>query len=260
MADEIKTEVKVEAPVENKPSLIERSHLDEVIKDRDAAKAKAREYEAEIAKYRSEQADRAAKEAKSADEAKLIELAEQKKYQEALKLNDEQHNVKYRRLQEAANKKYVPSAIQAAASKIPGLTQDAIDLLPTLLKEQIQIDPETLEPTVIGPDGKVVKSIGADGVPMTIDELVQNFTKGKKTFFTDALPKGTNAHQSTSTGKEFTIENAMTDSKLDAEWQKKDPDGYQKALKAYASGAANRYRASAKTALDANNVVRAIRR
>lgn len=243
---------------EVKSTLVERSHLDDVIKDRDAAKAKVREYEAKVTKYETEQLERSAKEAKIVEESKLLEAEESQKYQEAKRILDEQHTAKYKKLQENVNKKYVPASILAAASKIPGLTQDAIELLPTLLERQVRVDPETLEPQVIDSEGRVVKSIGTDGVPMTIEELVTNFTKGKKTFFTDSLPVGTGATNQSSSGKAFTFENALADSRFEAEWIKKDPEGYEREKRAYAKGAVERAKSkfSTSTTHSINRVTR----
>ncbi len=227
---------------EVKPDKVDRSHLDEVIKDRDSAKAKARQYETELTKLRQEAADRAAKEAKTAEEIQLAKLNEEGKYQEALQIHRKQFEERTSAKDKAITSKLAPLAIANAVSSIPNLTDDAKSVISDALKNRLKINPETLEEYIVDDKGEVIIS-KEDLKPISVAQYALDYVKGRKTFFKDTLPTGTGARETTSTSKAYTVENALLDPRLDAEWKQKDPVDYEAKAKEWAAGASDRAKA-----------------
>jgi len=216
--------------------------FEEAVQSRDAAKSKMREYEAEIARYRQAETERAAREAQAKEEQERSKITETSKAQDYIKQQELKWQSEKDSIYKTIHEKYVPTAIKAAASKIKGLTPEAVEDLPSLVSSRIKIDPKTFETYVADEKGEPLKDEKLN--PVSVESFIEQFTKPRTYMFVDAMPKGTGA-TSTTSGKAFTMEAALNDRKLDMEWKKLDPAGYQAALAAYRKEAPARAREKA---------------
>lgn len=213
---------------------------EEAIATRDAAKQKNRQVEEELTKYRQTEAERATREAQSREEQERAKLAEQGKYQEAVKLVETKYQGEIQNIYSKITETFVPAAIKSAASKMKNITPEALQDLPSLIGGKIKLNPKTFEAFVANEKGEPLTDEKLNPVPL--ESFVESFVKARSYMLVDGMPKGTGAGPITTTGKAYTIENALTDPKLDKEWQKADPTGHARALEDFMKDAPRRAR------------------
>ena len=209
-----------------------KSIVAEAQQTRDAAKAKLEEVHTNYKALAAEKdrlaaivKEREIKEVQTKEQLEKQTLEQQGKYAEALKLTETKWGEKYSTLQKSAAQRLVPLAITQAASKIPNITPEAIDLLPDVLSKHIDINPDTLEVYVRGQDGKPMTD--ASLKPVTVEDFVKQFVSSKTIFLKDSLPV---KHGQNTNGQPITIEQALANPALAAEWGKSDPEGFAKAM------------------------------
>jgi hypothetical protein len=218
----------------------EAERKEEVIR---ATQARNKLQEEELTQYRQSEAERKAKETQTQEEQERAKLTEQGKYMEAVKLVETKHQSEVQNLYSTINTTFVPAAIKSAGAKVKNITPEALEDLPSLLTNRIKLHPKTFQPFVVDEKGEQLKDEKLN--PISVESFVESFVKSRTYMLVDGMPKGTGA-TATSGGKALTIEAAMADPKLGAEWKKSDPQGYQAAFSAYVKGAKNRAREQAK--------------
>lgn len=204
--------------------------LDEVVSSRDALKAKAKEYEVELQKFRADAEARARQESIKNDELQRKQLEEQGKYQEALRTTETKWKTQLEQTRSQAAAKLVPLAIQTAASTIANLTPEAVRDLPALLRDSIAIDENTLELYVRGQDGKPLMDDKLNAVQ--VNDFVRGFVAERPYLLTDSLP----ARHGQTSGKakpNFDFAKTIDNPELAKQWQAADPEGFLKAEKEY---------------------------
>jgi len=204
-----------------------RNIVTDVIRTRDEIKSKYNTAAAELEVLRKAQQERDAKEAQSKEQIEKQNLEQQGKYQEALKLTENKWNQKYENLRTSAAQRLVPLAINKAASQIENLTKEAMSDLPDILAKHIDINPETLEVYVKGEDGKPATE--KDSMkPVSVEGYVKEFVTKRPYLLKSSMP--VSHGQTGQDGKPMTMEMALSDPKLAAEWAKNDPQGFQRAM------------------------------
>jgi hypothetical protein len=196
---------------------------------RDRIKAEHRIAQGELEKYRAKDAELQKQNASAQEKAKLEQLEQQGKYQEALKLTEEKGRQEAEKIRARVAERLIPMAIKSAASKIPNLAKESIDDLPQLLRDRVALDPETLEMFVKGDDGKPM--VDEKLTPVPVEKFVENWIQGKPYLLIDGMPK--RHGQAAGQGKAYSFEKAMNDKAMEASWKAEDPDGYAEAEKNY---------------------------
>lgn len=202
-----------------------------------ATQAKNKQFEDELNKYRQAEQEAKTKELQTKEEQERNKLTEQGKYQEALKNVETSLTSKYQseitNLYSAVNNEFVPAVIKAAAGRIPNIVKEALEDLPRALSGKVRLDPKTMKPFVVGDDGKPM--IDEKLVPVSVDAFVESFVKARPYLLADGMPKGTGlvAGSGAGGGKAFTVQAALGNPKMAAEWKKADPTGYTNAFQEY---------------------------
>jgi hypothetical protein len=222
--------------------------FEDAIKTRDAAKERARQLEEENNKFKQTEQDAKKKETERQQQTEQEKLTSQGKYQEALNNVESKYKTEIESLYSAVNSAFVPSTIKAAAATVKNITTEALNDLPDLLSKKIKLDPKTLKPFVVGDDGKQLCDEKLQ--PISVESFVSTYVSSRPYMLADGMAKGVGVRPGAGTtgSATFTVESALRDSKLNAEWKKADPEGHKRAFETYHSPEAIKARAMEKFA------------
>lgn len=196
---------------------------------RDRIKAEHRIAQGELEKYRAKDAELQKQNQSAQEKAKLEQLEQQGKYQEALKLTEEKGRAEADKIRARVAERLIPMAIKSAASKIPNLAKESIDDLPQLLRDRVMLDPETLEIYVKGDDGKPLVDEKLNQV--NVEKFVEGWIQSKPYLLIDGMPK--RHGQAAGQGKAYSMDKAVNDPGMQKAWREEDPEGYAEAEKNY---------------------------
>ena len=163
------------------------THLGKLISERDEWKAKYRRLEEESRELQEIKAQRE----EDARKAEMEALESEGKYREALEKRENEWKGRYDSYVQRVQKALIPSAIKSSAAKIQGIDPDALDDLPVLLGDRVKLDPDTLEPMVVGDDGKPMLDDNLNRIG--VDQLVGQFVQARPRYLLDSTARGTGA-------------------------------------------------------------------
>lgn len=202
------------------------SALQEAIKTRDAAKARAAALDTELTRYRETEAQRTAADSAAQAKAERERMEAEGKYREILAGETKKHEEALKSLKASFATKMLPRAIKAAAAEIPGIAKESLDDLPKLVSDRL----------AIGEDGEVYvvdEKTGKPKVnerlePVAVKEFLEKFVTTRSYLMADGMPKSHGAPSSTTPVK-GTFQEALDNPAFMREWREKDPEGLQKA-------------------------------
>lgn len=178
-------------PDDAKEPIKDWTEVKRIIAERDELKGKVRDMSSKLDELFSEKQARDAKAKADAEKAEMAQMEEQGKYREALQKTNQTWEERHRGYQQKVTSTLLPNAIKAAASAIPNIDPDAIEDLPALLRDRVQLDPDTLQPMVLGPDGKQLKDDSLN--PISLDDFVSEFVRSRPRMLLDSTARGSGA-------------------------------------------------------------------
>ncbi|HEY3325137.1 MAG TPA: hypothetical protein VGP72_32080 [Planctomycetota bacterium] len=200
-------------------------------------RVKAEQQEAELAKYRSQEAERQAAIDAEKQAAEQAKLTEQGKFQEALARNnqtwEQKHNKELTDIRTNAEKQIVPGVIRGALANTPILPSAIADTT-KLIQSMIGVNPVTFDTFVKGPDGRPL--LDDKMQPVSVEAFVSTYIESRPWIKQDRLAVGTGTSaggKGALTAAQFTAENALADAKVLEAWEKADPVGCKAAIAAH---------------------------
>lgn len=215
--------------------------------ERDKAKERLRALEAEAAELRGQEAQRARETDETRKTAERERLEREGKYQEALEAAQRNHETELGRFRKAAQSRFIPAAVLAAARNIPNLAPECLADLPELLRSRVRLNEETLAVEPLTEDGQALSDEHSRPVPL--DAFVAGFVQSRPYLLLDRMASGTGLAPGARTGgAALSVEAALRDAQVAAAWRARDPEGYQRACDEYLDPARVKERARAKFA------------
>lgn len=210
-----------------------KNRFEDAVRTRDEAKSRNRELTERLTSAEQKLQEIEAKSQQIQEERKRAQLEQEGKYSEALQLTEQKHVQNYQKLSGLASSKLVPMSIRSAAAGIETLTPEAISDLPQLLRDRIKLDPNTLDPTVLGDDGKPMTDESLK--PVTVEAYVREFVKTRPYLHKASVPAKHGIMAQAGGDVEYSIERCKDSPAKMARWATEDPTGYAAAVREYYS-------------------------
>lgn len=206
----------------------------QIIAQRDDFKTRYKSMESEHNTLKSRLQELEQAEAARNQKSEQDKLEAQGKYQEAVELTKKKYSEQFGQFQSRVVSKLVPAAIAAAAAELENVAPEAIKDIPSLVGQKIRLNLETLEPEVIGDDGKVV--VDPETLkPVTIKDFVSKYISERPYLLLDRTVgnSGLKPGQKGAPGGGWDMAKALADPKYAKAWKDADLEGYNKAAKAH---------------------------